>query len=182
MARAGADGRFGPNVRVSDEKLPACPCCMPEVKCDGERVYVFYRSTRGGIKEMVLRVAHRDTLQFETTVISRDRWRYHGCPMSGGRLAARAGRVTAAWMAAGTCRVAWSSDAGGTFTAPRDVPDFKRLPIVGVDRLLLDDRAWSVMTMSCSGVCGPAESQRVVGLAVPAVAGQVIPILVNGKS
>jgi hypothetical protein len=115
MAATREDGTFGPNVRISDPGLPVCPCCMPDILCTADHVYVLYRSTRQGIKEMVLRQADPGKLSWKTTVVSQDGWRFEGCPMSGGHLATSGNHIAAVWTANGKTKATLSKDGGEHF-------------------------------------------------------------------
>lgn len=73
--------------------------------------------------------------------VHRDGWKIGGCPTNGPAVAARGRDVAVAWFTAagneGRVKIAFSNDAGATFSTPHVVDD--GTPVGWPDVLLLDD-------------------------------------------
>ncbi|MBI4348217.1 MAG: hypothetical protein HY553_15355 [Elusimicrobia bacterium] len=115
---SSSDGlRFGPNVRLTKDAPRACPCCQPALAVDPRgRLWVAYRSSESNHKDtQVLRV---QGARIESTRLSRQRWRFEGCPMDGPSLAIHGSDAAVAWTSDGSVYLAVSRDSGDTFSEP----------------------------------------------------------------
>ncbi len=164
MAWTDEEGRFGANAKVSDDAYPVCPCCMPEIQCCGDHIYVLYRSSKEGVKEMVLRHADRRRRQWATAVISKDAWKFEGCPMSGGKLAAVGERVVVTWASAGKYFVSDSNNGGKSFSSQREIRSVRRLPLPTVDTLFAEGEALDVNTLKREPPASAGPVGRVVSI------------------
>jgi hypothetical protein len=113
------------NGRPANEQLvdpKVCDCCQTAAVATAEGVVVAYRDRSDDeIRDMsiVRLVSGRWTTP---STLHADGWQINACPVNGPALAARGRTVAAAWFTAagGTprTRVAFSTDAGATFSAP----------------------------------------------------------------
>jgi hypothetical protein len=124
-----ADGgrTFAPNRLVARE---ACPCCKTSLAAAASgRVYVSWRQVLpGDLRHIAVAASPDGGEKFAApVVVSDDRWKLNGCPVSGASLAAgRDGVLGVAWYTAGEAGapgIYWSEsrDGGQTFAARRVV-------------------------------------------------------------
>ena len=118
-----------------------CDCCQTAAAMTAEGPVVVFRDRSGTEVRDVSIVRLRNGAWSEPRPVFEDGWQIHGCPVNGPSVAAEGRRVAVAWftLAGDTPRVklAFSSDAGGSFGAPVIVDDGN--PLGRVDTLLLDD-------------------------------------------
>ncbi|MEQ1691755.1 MAG: sialidase family protein [Gemmatimonas sp.] len=132
------DGTLGPEVRL-DERT--CDCCQNAAAVTTNGPIVAYRN-RSADEIRDIYVARRVGGKWTTGVpVYSDNWKIAACPVNGPALAAREKRVALAWFTAPSdsarVNVAFSDDAGATFTAPVRVDG--GAPAGRVDVALLPD-------------------------------------------
>ncbi len=188
----GANGAQGPEVRL-DERT--CDCCQNAAAMTSNGPVVAYRNrTADEIRDVYVtrRVAGKWT---EGAAVHDDKWKIAACPVNGPALAAAANRVAIAWFAApndsARVNVAFSTDAGATFSAPVRVDDGKPAGRVGmallssgdalvtwVERIGGDTTAVRVRRVARDGTRGsavtiaPSSAARASGFPRLAVTGQ----------
>ena len=114
---------FGKNVKVADH---VCECCRPNLSFGPDNeILVFWRHIYpGSIRDMTVAVSHDSGETFSGPArIAEDNWKLEGCPDSGVALARAGKRVYAAWLTEATpivggVRMAWSDDAGKSWSPP----------------------------------------------------------------
>ncbi len=132
------DGTRGPEVRL-DERT--CDCCLNAAAVTVNGPIIAYRN-RSADEIRDIYVTRRVGGQWKAGVpVHNDNWKIAACPVNGPAIAARAERVALAWFAApgdsARVNVAFSNDAGATFTAPVRVD--AGAPAGRVDVALLPD-------------------------------------------
>jgi hypothetical protein len=117
--------RFGYAGELLDDgeidKL-VCDCCMTDVALTTTGPVVAYRDrTTGEIRDISV-TRYADGSWAEPITVSDDQWHIAGCPVNGPAIAADGDRVIVAWYGApkrsARVKVAWSLDAGRTFSTP----------------------------------------------------------------
>jgi hypothetical protein len=134
----GADGTPGEEA-VVDARI--CDCCQTDATVTSAGPLVVYRDrTADEIRDIhVTRFV--DGAWTEGVPVHSDGWNIAACPVNGPATSARDDAVAVAWFTGAgdtpRVKVAFSSDAGGTFSAPVHVDDGN--PAGRVDVLLLED-------------------------------------------
>ncbi|MCA1633993.1 MAG: glycoside hydrolase [Acidobacteria bacterium] len=136
---------LGPGGKLASEaRLDArvCECCQTSAAVTSEGVVVVYRDrSHEEMRDISIVRLLRGGLWSEPRTIHVDGWRIDGCPVNGPSVAASGRRVAVAWftMAGGGphVRLAFSKDAGATFSPPSEVGDAD--PIGRTDVLVLAD-------------------------------------------
>lgn len=137
-ATLGADGR----VAGADAEIDArtCDCCQTDAAITGDGPVVVYRD-RGDDEVRDIALVRLERGQWSAPVIvHRDGWKIDACPVNGPAVAARGRTVVVAWFTAPDrprVRVAFSDDAGRTFSAPVEIGGGDA--VGRVDAVLLDD-------------------------------------------
>lgn len=136
----GPDGALGEEI-VLDART--CDCCQTAAAWTAAGPIVAYRDrTADEVRDVVVtrRVDGRWT---EPRTVHDDGWTIAACPVNGPALAAEGNRVAVAWFTAARdtprVRIAFSDDAGATFSPPIDVDDGAPAGRVGL--ALLQDGA-----------------------------------------
>lgn len=135
----GTDGALE-EERLLDERVCTC-CATASVALEGGDALVAYRDrTLEEIRDVTVRRLG-DGVWERATSVHDDGWHIAGCPVNGPSLAADGARVALAWFTAANdtprVRLAFSSDAGGTFDVPQPVDDGR--PLGRTDVVLLED-------------------------------------------
>lgn len=132
----GADGALGAETRL-DER--ACDCCQTAVAMTSNGPVVTYRDrTADEIRDIyvVRRVSGKWTAP---AAVHADGWKIAACPVNGPAIAAEGNRVALAWFTAaadsGRVNLAFSDDAGATFSTPVRIDDGR--PAGRVDVVML---------------------------------------------
>lgn len=173
---AAGGKQFGPNLRVTTERLAACACCMPRVAADQDGT--FYIACRGEdkqVREIALFSTEDGGTTWEGRAVTSDNWRFHGCPMSGPALAvAPDGKsILLAWRTDKKLRWAISRDAGRRFSAGADLADrvsardygFAGFNADGAGFLIYTvDRKWQALQIS-------SKTEKTTSLAAPLESG-----------
>lgn len=132
----GASGAASPEVLV--DRL-VCSCCQTSAAPTSEGVIVAYRDrTETEIRDVSV-VRFSQGRWSEPRVVSRDDWEIHACPVNGPAVAAEGRSAALVWFSApkdeGRVRLAFSKDAGATWSEPVRVDDGK--PLGRVDAVLV---------------------------------------------
>lgn len=122
-----------------DERV--CECCSTDAAITAAGPIVVYRD-RGPTEVRDIAIVRGKNVQgkieswSEPTLIHDDGWLINGCPVNGPAVAAEGNRVAVAWFSVpasrATVAVAFSDDAGATFTEPVVVDDASPLGRVDV--------------------------------------------------
>jgi hypothetical protein len=124
LVRFAADG-----TRVSDEVLDpeTCSCCTTALVRTAHGPLLAYRDRTAGEVRDISVVRFVDGHWTTPVPVHRDGWVIPACPTNGPGVAASGDRVVIAWFTAAAdtprLRVAFSADAGATFSAPIAVDD-----------------------------------------------------------
>jgi iron complex outermembrane recepter protein len=113
----------GPTVLDAD----TCSCCPTAFAQTSAGPIAAYRDHEAGEIRDISVVRLVDGRWTSPRPVHRDGWKIHGCPTNGPELAAHADRVAVAWFTAADdtprMKVAFSRDAGATFSPPVVVSD-----------------------------------------------------------
>jgi len=137
-ALLGPDGR----VAGADAEIDArtCDCCQTDAAITADGPVVVYRD-RGADEVRDIALVRLEHGQWSAPVIVHaDGWHIDACPVNGPAVAARGRSVVVAWFTAPDrprVRVAFSEDAGRTFSAPLEIGAGDALG--RVDVVLLED-------------------------------------------
>lgn len=107
--------------RILDGRV--CDCCQTSVAMTAKGPVIVYRD-RSPDEIRDIAVVRRDGAGrwTEPVAVHADAWKINACPVNGPSIAARGNNVAVAWFTAANdtpmVRVAFSRDAGATFTAP----------------------------------------------------------------
>jgi hypothetical protein len=122
--RIGPDGGVSPNVMI-DNRI--CDCCQTAAAMTARGPIVVYRDrSEQEIRDIAV-LRRVDGKWTEPARVHADEWHIEGCPVNGPSVVADGNTVAVAWFtgARDTARVniAFSSDAGATFSPPVRVDD-----------------------------------------------------------
>lgn len=114
---------FGKNLRVAAN---VCPCCRPTVGFGAKgEVHVAWRTVyEGDIRDILVATSVDNGATFNQPVrVAADNWKISGCPHSGPSMSLKGNRLYITWYSEGDSvnagiRLAWSEDAGMTFSKP----------------------------------------------------------------
>ena len=132
----------------------ACDCCQVDVAVGSKGPLLAYRDrTEAEIRDIAV-VRLQGGQWSAPKIVHADGWKIAGCPVNGPAIAAREGNVVVGWYSeAGegpALRLARSSDAGATFSAPVVVDQGK--PVLGrVDVALDGTQAWVAWLREADG-------------------------------
>ena len=118
----GADNSLGSEVGLDDR---VCDCCQTAVTIAGGGPVVVYRDrTADEIRDIYV-IRQVDGRWSTPRPVHNDGWRIAACPVNGPAIAADGDRVVVAWFTGAgdtaRVRVAFSDDAGNTFSLPTRV-------------------------------------------------------------
>lgn len=123
-ARLDYDGTELAGGEIDDR---VCDCCQTDVAMTIDGPIISYRDRSADEVRDISVVRHVGDGWSEPMTISDDRWQIAACPVNGPAIAADGTHVIVAWYAApesqSRIKVAWSSDAGQTFTTPLVIED-----------------------------------------------------------
>ena len=148
-------GTFGRDWKQTAEEavdLRVCECCPTTATMTSDGPIVAYRNrTDDEIRDIYVSRLEKGKWT-EPRPVHADGWKIPACPVNGPMLSARGRNVVLAWFTAaggnGRTMVAFSNDAGRTFTAPVRVDDSGSLGRVDVE--LLADGAAAVSWIEVS--------------------------------
>ncbi len=141
----------------------ACECCTTAMTATADGLVAAYRDRSAEeIRDIsIVRMASGGWTKPAT--LHDDRWTIHGCPVNGPQLDARGRDVVAAWYTGAEnqprVHVAFSGDAGATFTRPMRIDG--GAPTGRVDVLLLPDRSAFVTWIDGAGTDTAFVARRV---------------------
>ncbi len=143
-SRIAADGGTSVNTMIDTR---TCDCCQTAAASTSRGTIVVYRDRSAAeIRDIAVlrRVEGRWT---DPEILYADNWHIEGCPVNGPAIDATGDRVVVAWFtgARDTARVnvAFSNDAGASFTAPVRVDE--GLPVGRVD-VVLDENGRALVS------------------------------------
>ncbi len=149
FARFGYDGEILDDGEIDNL---VCDCCQTDVALATAGPVVVYRDrTSEEIRDISV-ARYVDGGWAKPITVSDDQWHIAGCPVNGPTIAADGDRVAVAWYGAPNrerrIKLAWSQDAGKTFSAPTIVDDGSVSG--GVDVVLLADGTAAVSWLAKS--------------------------------
>lgn len=113
------DGTLGPETRL-DERT--CDCCQNAAAMTSQGPAIVYRDRSADEIRDIYVTRRTGTTWTRGVPVHADNWRIAACPVNGPAIAARGNRVVVAWFTApndsARVNVAFSDDAGATFSAP----------------------------------------------------------------
>lgn len=119
FARLDYDGEILDEGQIDDL---VCDCCQTDVAVTGTGPVVAYRDRSPEEIRDISVTRYADGQWSAPVTVSDDRWQIAGCPVNGPAIAARGKRVVVAWYGAPNrqrrVKLAWSGDAGATFSNP----------------------------------------------------------------
>ncbi len=142
-----------------------CSCCPTAMARTGEGLIVAYRDHTGETRDISY-VRFAQGRWNEPQPLRHDGWKINGCPVNGVDLDANGRSVVAAWFTAANdqpqVKVAFSNDAGASFSAPVRVDEGRPIGRAAVAlRLrarwywLTACRSMAVSGAPCSGIARP---------------------------
>lgn len=141
----------------------ACDCCQTAVARTSRGPVVFYRDRSPGEVRDIAVSRYTGGAWSEPRLVHPDGWEINACPVNGPATDARGDDVVVAWFTAAAdtprVRVAWSRDAGDSFTAPVQVDGGD--PVGRVDVLLLEDGTALVVWLERTGEDAEIRGRRV---------------------
>ena len=146
-------GSFGAES-IIDERI--CDCCQTDVAVTARGPVIVYRDRSDAEIRDIYAMRREGATWATPVVVHNDNWKIPGCPVNGPAIAARGDTIAVVWFTAAddTARVklAYSTDAGSTFSAPLRIDG--GLPIGRVDVQLGDSAraivAWLERTDSAA--------------------------------
>lgn len=127
------DGKAGTSTLLDDR---VCECCTTSAALTQNGPIVAYRDRRSSEVRDIAVIRATASGWSDPALVSADGWEIYGCPVNGPAIAADGSRVAVAWFTASApgprVAVAFSDDAGASFTAPVVVDDEAPLGQVSV--------------------------------------------------
>lgn len=132
-----------------------CDCCQTDIALTSDGPIAIYRD-RTTAERRDIYVSRREFGEWQPGIaVNNDRWDINACPVNGPVIQANGERVAAIWFTAANdaplVKVAWSSDAGRTFSAPVTVDSDRPLGHVGATLLPDGDLAVSWLRSDSEG-------------------------------
>lgn len=138
IARFGADGREVDRMIVDTD---SCSCCSTDIAETAVGPIAVYRDHEAGEVRDISIVRQVNGRWTAPRPVHRDGWRINGCPTNGPAVAAMGQNVAVSWFTAANdqprVHVAFSKDAGATFSAPVRVDEGR--PVGWPDVVMFDD-------------------------------------------
>ena len=132
------DGNLGDEAQL-DERV--CECCQTSAAVTSQGPIVVYRDRSATEVRDIYIVRQVNGTWTTPQPVFADNWEINGCPVNGPSVAANGSRVAVAWFSSVAdspqVKIAFSQDAGATFSQPIQVDDGKN--VGRVDTLLLPD-------------------------------------------
>lgn len=136
--------RFDANGKETSRQIAdadSCSCCSTDIATTSNGPVAVYRDHEAGEIRDISIVRLVNGAWTKPVPVARDGWVINACPTNGPAIAADGARVAVAWFTAANgsaqVKVAFSTDAGATFSAPLRIDD--GTPVGWPDVLLLDD-------------------------------------------
>ena len=159
-AALDADGKLSDEVQL-DERV--CECCQTSAAVTSDGPIAVYRDRSPTEVRDIFIVRQGSGAWTAPKPVYSDYWEINGCPVNGPSVAADGRRVVVGWYtAAGDTphvKVAFSNDAGATFSNPIQVDDGET--VGRVDALLLPDGSALVCWLSGDVEGGAVKVRRV---------------------
>jgi len=144
-----------------DERV--CECCQTSAALSTEGVVAVYRDRSADEVRDIYSVRQASGAWGKPQAVHADRWEINGCPVNGPAVAASGRNVAVAWFTGvgnkPTVKIAFSSDAGATFTVPITVDEGETQG--RIDLLLLPDNSALVCWLSGNADGGAIKVGRV---------------------
>ena len=160
-AAIDAEGNLADEVEL-DERV--CECCQTSAAVTGDGPIAVYRDRSQSEVRDIYIVRQVNGSWTRPQPVFADNWRINGCPVNGPVVAADGARVAVVWFTSVDdsphVKIAFSQDAGATFSQPIQVDDGET--VGRVDALLLPDGSALVCWLS-GNVDGGAIKVRRVG-------------------
>lgn len=173
-AMIGRDGTLSDEAEL-DERV--CECCQTSAAVTSDGPIVVYRDRSPGEVRDIYVVRQVNGTWTTPQPVFADNWQIDGCPVNGPAIAANGRNVVVAWFSSPgnvpRVKVAFSNDAGATFSQPIQVDDGENAG--RVDTLLLADGSALVCWLAGNGEGGQIKVRRVQAngvLGPPAVIAQ----------
>ncbi|MBI4520229.1 MAG: exo-alpha-sialidase [Gemmatimonadetes bacterium] len=130
------DGSLGPDLLIDQR---TCECCQTALARTTSGVVAAYRDrSEDEIRDIAV-VRYVDGTWTEPQHVAADQWQIDGCPVNGPQLSALGDTVAIAWFtgagASPQVQVAFSTDAGATWSAPVRVDEGAPLGRVDIEML-----------------------------------------------
>jgi hypothetical protein len=146
--------------RALDARI--CDCCQTDVAQTARGPLVVYRDRSDAEVRDIGAMRLQDGAWTQPALVHADGWTIGGCPVNGPAVAARGERAVTAWFTGAgdtaRVRVAFSDDAGTTWTAPVRADEGD--PVGRVDVALLEDGSAAVLWIERTGGSGAAVRLR----------------------
>ena len=166
-ATINSDGTVGKEEILDDD---VCACCPTAIVQTQAGPVAAYRNHEPDDTRDISVVALRDGRWSASSVLCRDGWKIGGCPINGVDLAAQGNVVAAAWFTAANdspeVRVAFSANAGETFSAPLKINEGRA---VGRSSIALSDNQ-SALVLWVEGVVDRDDAKSSTQLLLRSVA------------
>lgn len=132
----GAGGKLGEELVIDDR---TCECCQTALARTTSGLVAAYRDrSEGEIRDIAI-ARYADGKWSEPRHVAKDNWHFPACPVNGPSLSAKGDTVAIAWFTAPNgehqVNVAFSTDAGATWTAPISAGDERPLGRVDIELL-----------------------------------------------
>lgn len=159
-ATLDAAGNLSDEIEL-DERV--CECCQTSAALTSDGAVVVYRDRSPTEVRDIHIVRHVNGAWTKPQPVSADNWQINGCPVNGPTVVADGKRVAVAWFT-GTAdtshvKIAFSQDAGATFSQPIQVDDGES--VGRVDTVLLPDGSALVCWLSGNVDGGAIKVRRV---------------------
>lgn len=159
--------REGSAFKIENEaKLDGrvCECCQTSAAVTSEGPIVAYRDRSEDEVRDIGVVRLRDGRWTEPKIVHADNWKINACPVNGPFIVADGRRVALAWFTLGDedrpqVRVAFSKDAGASFSAPVNVDEGD--PVGRVAAMLLEDGSAFVLWLERTKTGAELRARRV---------------------
>lgn len=140
-----------------------CECCQTSAAITSQGPIVVYRDRSATEVRDIYSVRQVNGSWTNPQPVFADNWQINGCPVNGPSVAADGSRVAVAWFSSVAdeprVKIAFSQDAGATFSAPIQVDDGKN--VGRVDALLLPDGSALVCWLAGDAQGGEIKVRRV---------------------
>ena len=173
-ATIGDDGTLSDEAQL-DERV--CECCQTAAAVTSDGPIAVYRDRSAGEVRDIYLVRQVNGSWTTPQAVFADNWQIDGCPVNGPAIAANGRNVVVAWFSspnnAPRVKVAFSTDAGATFSQPIQIDDGEN--VGRVDTLLLADGSALVCWLAGNAEGGQIKVRRVQAngaLGPPAVIAQ----------
>jgi hypothetical protein len=144
-----------------DERV--CECCQTSGAVTSDGPIVVYRDRSQTEVRDIYIVRHVNGAWTKPQAVYADNWQINGCPVNGPSVAADGASVVVAWFTGATdiprVKIAFSQDAGATFSQPIQVDDGES--VGRVDTVLLPDGSAFVCWLSGNTDGGAIKVRRV---------------------